>query len=314
MENFADRLIRAIRMKGNPCVVGLDPRIELMPDCFTSPARDLSFRDGTRAVITAFCDAVLDAISPLVPAVKPQSAFYEQYGIGGLEALEYLIDAAKQRGLLVILDGKRNDISSTAAAYASAFLGRSTVFERATPVFDVDALTVSPYLGRDSLEPFVEACAHYGKGVFILVKTSNPGSGDLQDQHLVSTDRPVYELLGRLVDELGRGAMGATGYSSVGAVVGATFPDEARRLRKLMPRTILLVPGYGAQGGTAVDTLPCFNADALGAIVSASRSITFRYSDKALSQEQFVREVRQNTENMVAEICQAVAGLSANDA
>lgn len=306
MHNFAERLIKAIKTKGNPCVVGLDPRIDLMPDFVTLPAHTMEFRKGVRTAITSFCEAVLDIVSPLVPAVKPQIAFYEQYGIGGLEALEDTVEIAKERGLLVIVDAKRNDIASTAEAYANAFLGRTGVFGTQRPIYDIDCITVSPFLGRDSLEPFVSVCLKSGKGIFVLVKTSNPGSADIQDQVLGSTGRPLYETLAGYIDELGRQLVGSSGYSSIGAVVGATFPEEARRLRNLMPKAIILVPGYGAQGGTAQDAIACFNKDGLGAIVNASRSITYAFPNRAVSREQFTQAVHANTIKMIEEITQAI--------
>ncbi|MCI0559701.1 MAG: orotidine-5'-phosphate decarboxylase [Nitrososphaera sp.] len=306
MEGYAERLISAIKTKGNPCVVGLDPRIDLMPDFATASAHSMDFRKGVRAAIKSFCEAVLDVVSPLVPAVKPQIAFYEQYGVGGLEALEDTIRAAKERGLLVIVDAKRSDIASTAEAYANAFLGRTSVFGTHCPIYDVDCITVSPFLGRDSLEPFVSVCVESGKGIFVLVKTSNRGSADIQDQVLSSTGRPLYEAVASFVDVLGRQLVGSSGYSAIGAVVGATFPEEARRLRDLMPRAIILVPGYGAQGGTAQDAIACFNKDGLGAIVNASRSITYAFPNRAVSREQFMQAVHANTTRMIGEITHAL--------
>lgn len=309
MSNFADRVLSAIRDKGKPCVVGIDPRIDLMPDFATAGASTMDFRSGVRDAITAFCHAVLDAVGPLVPAVKPQIAFFEQYGIGGLEALYDTIRAAKDRGLLVIMDAKRNDISSTGMAYANAFLGRSKVFGVDHPVFDVDCITVSPFLGRDSLEPFVDTCLEYGKGIFVLVKTSNPGSRDVQDEIIGATNAPLYEKLARLVDEMGNAVGGSSGYSSIGAVVGATFPKEAERLRSLMPKAIVLVPGYGAQGETAQDAMPCFNEDGQGAVINASWSITCAFSDAESSREQFIQAVERNTVKMIEDVTGALAGL-----
>src|ERR1700674_4785962 len=178
-----------------------------------------------------------------------------------MQAFENTVRAAKQRGLLVIADGKRNDISSTAEAYANAYLGEAG--------FNCDALTVTPYLGRDSLVPFVEACQKHGKGLFVVLKTSNPGSKDFEDQRLAETGRPLYEKIGGALNEMGRELVGESGYSSIGAVIGATFPEEGRRLRELMPRALILVPGFGAQGGSARAAAECFNDDGLGAVVSS---------------------------------------------
>jgi orotidine-5'-phosphate decarboxylase len=309
MSHFADRLLSAIQEKGNPCVVGIDPRIELMPEFATSPALRMGFRSGVRKAITEFSYAVLEAVSPLVPAVKPQIAFFEQYGVGGMESLEDTIRAAKERNLLVILDAKRNDISSTAAAYANAFLGVTRALGEERPIFDVDCITVSPFLGRDSIEPFVATCAEHGKGIFILVKTSNAGSADVQDELLASTREPLYEKLAKLVDDLGQPLIGSSGYSSVGAVVGATFPREARTLRGLMPNAIILVPGYGAQGGTAEDATPCFNEDGLGAVINASRSITYAFGERGVSPKQFIEAVEANTKKMIGDVKRALVGL-----
>jgi len=285
MASFADRLIEEIRTKDSRCIVGLDPRIDQMPAFVGS---------SICAAITEFHELVLDAVVDLVPAVKPQLAFFEQYGVAGLQAFENTVRAARQRGLLVIADGKRNDISSTAEAYANAYLGGAG--------FDCDALTVTPYLGRDSLVPFVEACKRYGKGLFVVLKTSNPGSKDFEDQLLAETGRPLYEKIGCVLNELGGELVGESGYSSIGAVIGATFPEEGRRLRALMPKALILVPGYGAQGGSANAAAECFNEDGLGAIVNSSRGITYAFGEPNISRDAFVRSVRENTVRMIEEV------------
>src|ERR1700686_4682931 len=305
MTVFADRLIQSVRAKGNPCVVGLDPRIDLMP-AFIKSGRGEPTREVIRSIITDFHELVIDAVAGLVPAVKPQLAFFEQYGSAGVEAFENTVAYAKQRGLLVIADGKRNDISSTAEAYAAAFLGEADVLGRKQKVFDADAATVTPYLGRDSLMPFVDACAKYGKGLFVVLKTSNPGSRDFQDQPVTATGRPLYESIAATVDELGPALVGESGYSSIGAVIGATFPEDGRKLRALMPQALILVPGYGAQGGSAESAAACFNADGLGAVVSSSRGITYAYSSPDISREAFARTVRENTQKMIYEITSAL--------
>ena len=290
MAFFADHLVKYILAKDSRSIVGLDPRVDQMPDFVA--------RESACAAITEFHELVLDATADLIPAVKPQLAFYEQYGVAGMQAFENTVRAAKKRGLLVIADGKRNDISSTAEAYANAYLGPEG--------FGCDALTVTPYLGRDSLEPFAEACRKNGKGMFVVLKTSNPGSKDFEDQELASTGRPLYEKIAGVLNELGGADLtGASGYSSVGAVIGATFPEEGRRLRALMPRALILVPGYGAQGGSAKAAAECFNDDGLGAVVSSSRGITYGF-DRGISREAFVRAVREKTQRMVDEINAAV--------
>jgi orotidine-5'-phosphate decarboxylase len=215
-----------------------------------------------------------------------------------MQAFENTVRAARQRGLLVIADGKRNDISSTAEAYANAYLGACA--------FDCDALTVTPYLGRDSLTPFVEACKKHGKGMFVVLKTSNQGSKDFQDQALEATGRPLYESIAGALNELGEDLVGESGYSSVGAVIGATFPEEGRRLRELMPRAPILVPGYGAQGGSAKAAAECFNDDGLGAIVSSSRGATYAFGDPHISRDAFVRSVREKTQRMIEDVNAAV--------
>ena len=305
MTVFADRLIHSIRAKGNPCVVGLDPRIELMP-VFIKSGRGEPTREVVRSIITDFHECVIDAVAELVPAVKPQLAFFEQYGSAGVEAFENTVASAKKRGLLVIADGKRNDISSTAEAYAAAFLGEADVLGRRQKVFDADAATVTPYLGRDSLEPFTDACGKYGKGLFVVLKTSNPGSRDFQDQPVAATGRPLYESIAATVHELGRPLIGESGYSSIGAVIGATFPEEGRGLRSLMPQAIILVPGYGAQGGSAESAAACFNDDGLGAVVSSSRGITYKYSSPDIPCHAFAGAVRENTLRMIDDINRAL--------
>jgi orotidine-5'-phosphate decarboxylase len=304
-ENFADRLIDAVKKKGNPCVVGLDPRIHQMPNFITADLAEKA-PEKTRRAISSFHRVVLDAVGELVPAVKPQMAFYEQYGLGGIMALLDTIQMAKERGLIVIVDAKRNDIAATAEAYANAYLGRARFPWADEPVFDADCMTISPFLGRDSLNPFLDACIEFGKGVFILVKTSNPGSGDLQDVKDAESGQPLYVRLAHTVAELSQKAMGRSGYSSIGALVGATFPEQAKQLRQLMPRSIILVPGYGSQGGTAEDAAKCFNPDGLGAVVNASRSITYTFQNPSISEKEYAKLVHNNAEKMASELNAAI--------
>jgi len=306
MKIFADRLVAAIQKTGNPCAVGLDPRIDLMP-AFMRSGRGTPSRDVVRSIICEFHDLVLDVVAELVPVVKPQLAFFEQYGIAGMEAFEYTVASAKRRGLLVIADGKRNDISSTAEAYAKAFLGSTDVLGQRQRAFDADSMTVTPYLGRDSLLPFLDICRRECKGLFVVLKTSNPGSKDFQDQVVAETGRPLYESVARMIHDLGGNLVGDSGYSSIGPVTGATFPEEARRLRELMPRAFLLVPGYGAQGATGRDAAACFNADGLGAIVSSSRGITYDYPSPDISPENFSSIVREKTLRMIEDVTTSIA-------
>jgi orotidine-5'-phosphate decarboxylase len=294
---FSDRLVEAIRKTESPCVVGLDPRIELMP-AFIKSGRGAPTADVVRSIIRDFHELALDTIAGLAAIVKPQLAFYEQYGSAGIQAFEDTVQAAKQRGLLVIADGKRNDVDSTAEAYAAAYLGETS--------FDVDAMTVTPYLGPDSMLPYLDACRRHGKGIFVVLKTSNPGSRDYQDQILQGTGRPLYESIAQTVRDFGEGQIGESGYSSVGAVVGATFPEDARRLRALLPHAFILVTGYGTQGASSEGAAACFNGDGLGAIVNSSRGITYAFGNESVTKEKFVKSVRENTLRMRDEIAAAL--------
>jgi orotidine-5'-phosphate decarboxylase len=303
---FADRMVAAIERKGNPCVVGLDPRVESMPDFITGKLQVSSDQSEIGDAIRSFHERVIGLVADTVPAVKLQIAFYEQYGLSGMRAFVDTIEIARSAGLLVIVDAKRNDIDSTAQAYANAFLGGTSIFGRRIPAFAVDCITVSPFLGRDSIEPFVHACAEHGKGIFVLVKTSNPGSSDVQDQPMQAGGTTSTHLAG-LVDDLGKTLVGQSGYSSIGAVVGATFPSEAETLRRLMPAAIILVPGYGAQGGTAEGAAVNFNTDGQGAVVNASRSITYAFGGLDLSQTEFDERVRGNVSQMVTSVTETAS-------
>ncbi len=278
MKNFADRLNEAIKAKGSAICVGLDPRLNQIPQQITEAAAKEQ-KDpfvAAAAAIIEFNKGIIDAVHDLVPCVKPQIAFYEIYGAPGMQAFKETIDYAQSKGLLVIADVKRNDIGSTAKAYADAYLGMTDVYGESRAVFDADAITVTPYLGYDGIKPFIENCRKFGKGIFILVKTSNPTSIDLQDLKM-DDGNTVYEILGNFVDSWGADDIGESGYSFVGAVVGATYPEQAKKLRKIMPNSIFLVPGYGAQGGGAEDVRACFNEDGMGAIVNSSRGVIFAY-------------------------------------
>ncbi|HXO40832.1 MAG TPA: orotidine-5'-phosphate decarboxylase [Thermoanaerobaculia bacterium] len=299
---FSDRLIAAIRAKRSPCVVGLDPRLETMPRFLVDEAAALPRDEAAYAILAGFGRAVVDAVAEHVPAVKVQSAFYELLGVPGLRALLETVRAARAAGLLVILDAKRGDIASTAAAYAEALLGELDWRGEARPTFGADAATVSPYLGGDSLEPWVDVCRRHGKGIFVLARTSNQGSADLQGLPLAGGGT-VDERVASMVDRLGEGLVGATGYSSVGAVVGATFPADAARLRQLMPRAIFLLPGYGAQGGGVEGLAACFDRDGLGAVVSASRSVTYPQGAEAAASADAYRElVRASLLAMISDV------------
>jgi len=267
--NFADRLLEAVEAKGSPVCVGIDPRYDRLPPALTGGDGDA---DETTQVarIGEFCWRVLQAVAPHVPAVKPQIAYFEVYGATGVALYFQVVKWAHELGLLVIGDAKRNDIGSTAEAYAAGHLAGAG---------KPDALTVNTYFGIDGLQPFLDVSAAKGKGAFALVRTSNPSAGQVQD-FADASGRKLYEHMASLIAEFGDGdgLVGRQGFSSLGAVVGATWPDEARRLRQLMPRQIFLVPGYGAQGGTAADCAACFHDDGRGAIVNASRSVIYAHA------------------------------------
>ncbi|HEY8346948.1 MAG TPA: orotidine-5'-phosphate decarboxylase [Symbiobacteriaceae bacterium] len=277
--NFADRVIHRVRSKRSHVVVGLDPVLQRIPPCLREQAAREHGRTarGAAAALLAFNKLIIDAVADQVAAVKPQSAFYEMYGPWGVEAFWETVRYARSRDLLVIADVKRGDIGSTAEAYAAAYLGHPNPLDSwEDPGLWVDCVTVNPYLGSDGLVPFVRRCQARGTGMFVLVKTSNPSAGELQDQVLLSGEN-VAQQVAKLVDYLGATLVGTSGYSAVGAVVGATYPEDLARYRKEMPRALILVPGYGAQGGTGADVVHAFNPDGLGALVNASRSIIYAY-------------------------------------
>ena len=274
MDHFADRLCAALRARGNAVCVGLDPRWEALP----GEVRARHGADSLEAVARAyeeFCVRVVDLVAPLVPVVKPQSAFFEACGPAGLVALQNVLRHARRRGLLTILDGKRNDIASTATAYADAAFAGVRVAGRPHPVWDADALTVNPYLGRDAVEPFLQSARRSGRGVFVLVRTSNPGAGQFQD--LDCGGRPLFQHVAEAVRSWAREHPGASGFGDVGAVVGATYPAELAVLRQMLPEVVFLVPGFGAQGAGAADTAAAFRPDGLGAGVNSSRGILFPF-------------------------------------
>jgi orotidine-5'-phosphate decarboxylase len=275
--NFADRLIARIRSTRTPLIVGLDPRREQLPpilrDSLTAAPHSAEYWEQTADAYREFSCGIIDVVADLVPAIKPQLAFFEQLGPAGLEALSAVVDHAAN---LVILDGKRNDIGSTGEAYAAAYLGR-----KPRSPWGGDALTINPWMGRDSLAPFVARCAAVDAGLFVLVKTSNPGSEDYQA--LNTGGQPVYRRVAADVENLATQTMGNAGYGSVGAVIGATYPQQLAELRAEMPHTLFLIPGFGAQGGTASDVAAGFDRNGLGAIVNSSRAIIFAHENKAFS-------------------------------
>lgn len=277
-ENFADQLVSAIRRKNSCVVVGLDPSFKLIPDTIKqkfSASQKQALEYASR-VILEFNTQVIDLITPYVSIVKPQIAFYELYGWWGVWAYAETIQYARQKGLIVIGDVKRGDVPSTAEAYANAHIGEVHIDNIVEIPFAADAITVNPLLGTDSLIPFLQTARKHNKGIFILVKTSNPSSGELQD--IMCGTKKLHEIIAERTHAWGKDFIGKQGYSAVGAVVGATFSHEISKLRKIMPAAYFLVPGYGAQGATAKDIAHCFNPDGLGAIISASRSILYAYN------------------------------------
>jgi len=274
-----NKLIEKIEQLSAPIVVGLDPMLNFIPEqilkkAYSEKGENL---EGVAEAIWQYNKGIVDATYDLIPAVKPQIAMYEQFGIEGLKVFKQTVDYCKEKGLVVIGDVKRGDIGSTSKAYAIGHLGKVTVGGKTYRGFDEDFITVNPYLGTDGVQPFIDVCKEENKGLFILVKTSNPSSGEFQDQLI--DGRPLYELVGNKVAEWGQLHMG-TSYSYIGAVVGATYPEMGKVLRKLMPKTYILVPGYGAQGGKAEDLVHYFNKDGLGAIVNSSRGIIAAYQLK----------------------------------
>lgn len=284
MENFADRLTAEIENKGTPACVGIDPRVELLP---MTLRRKFEGKGGSLrtlvGAIKAFSCEIVDIVAPLVPVVKPQVAFFEMYGWVGIQAYIEVVRYAKRAGLIVIGDVKRSDIGATAEAYAAGHLGHVAIAGRPTEIWHEDAVTVNAYLGTDSVEPFVKEVRERGKGIFVLVRTSNPSAGEIQN--LEYGGGPLYMYMAELVGRWGRDAVGKRGFSSVGAVVGATAPEEAARIRAALPQAIFLVPGYGAQGGGAADAKPAFRGDGLGAIVNSSRAVIFAYRRRPYDEE-----------------------------
>ena len=303
-----NKLTEKIKKLNAPVVVGLDPMLNYVPEHIQKKAFDEfgETLEGAAEAIWQFNKEIIDKTYDLIPAVKPQIAMYEQFGIPGLAAFKKTVDYAKSKDIVVIGDIKRGDIGSTSAAYAVGHVGKVQVGSKTYVPFDEDFVTVNPYLGTDGVKPFVDVCKETGKGIFVLVKTSNPSSGEFQDR--LVDGRPLYELVGEKVAEWGERHMGDS-YSYVGAVVGATYPEMGKVLRKIMPKTYILVPGYGAQGGKAADLAPYFNEDGLGAIVNSSRGIIAAYKQEKYAKfgaENFADASRQAVVDMIDDITGAV--------
>ena len=302
------KLISKIQKTQAPIVVGLDPMLNYVPEhiqhqAFAEFGETL---EGAAEAIWQYNKEIIDHVYDLIPAVKPQIAMYEQFGVEGLKAFQKTVDYCKSKDLVVIGDVKRGDIGSTSAAYAVGHLGKVQVGSHSYAAFNEDFATVNPYLGTDGIKPFLDVCKQEKKGLFILVKTSNPSSGEFQDQLI--NGKPLYELVGEHVAKWGEECMGDT-YSYIGAVVGATYPEMGKALRKIMPKTYILVPGYGAQGGKGADLVHFFNEDGLGAIVNSSRGIIAAYKQEKYAkfgEEHFAEASRAAVEDMAADIRSAL--------
>lgn len=308
MTNMMDKLIDRIRETNNPTVIGIDPKYDMIPECIKNKYEQNM--EGVAKAIEEFNKALIDATFDIIPAVKINIAFYEMYGLEGIKVFEETYKYAKEKGMLVMADIKRGDIGSTSKAYSNAFLGRTQIGEKEEKIYDVDFVTLNPYMGIDSIKPFIEDCKKYNKGAFIIVKTSNPSSGDLQDLKLENGEE-VYTRVAKLVEEWGEDLRGKYGYSSISAVVGATYPKQLKDLRKIAPHTFFLIPGYGAQGGKAEDITLGFDSNGIGGIVNSSRGLMCAYKsdfwkDK-YTEERFAEATRQEAIRMRDELNGAIS-------
>lgn len=308
--NAIDKLIDKIKETNNPTVIGLDPKYEQLPNCIKSKYEKT--REGVAKAIIEFNKNLIENVYDIIPAVKVQIAFYEMLGVFGMNAFYETCKYAKEKGMIVMADAKRGDIGSTSEAYANAFIGKTKIEDKFYGTDNIDFVTVNPYLGTDGIKPFVEACQKYDKGIFVLVKTSNPSSGELQDLKL-ENGKTIYETVGDLVENWGEDLRGENGYSSVAAVVGATYPEQLQSLRIQMPHTFFLIPGYGAQGGKAEDIALGFDKNGLGGVINASRSLMCAYkSDRwknQFSDEEFVKATRAEAIRMRDELNGAIQKL-----
>ena len=306
-QNMMDNLIKKIKEKNSPIVMGIDPRYEMIPDVIK--LKYPKNMEGFAKSAVIFAKKLIDATYDIIPAIKPQLAYFEMMGSDGLKAFKEIVDYAKSKDLIVIADAKRGDIGTTSQGYANTFLGETSLDDNKEKIYDADFVTVNPYMGTDCVKPFVEDSKKYGKGVFVLVKTSNKSSGELQDLKLENGNK-VYEQVATLVEEWGKDLVGEYGYSSISAVVGATYPEQLREIRKLAPHTFFLIPGYGAQGGKAEDIALGFDENGIGGIVNASRSLMCAYkSDRwkeVYTEEQFAEATRAEALRMREELMSAI--------
>ena len=297
-----NKLIEKIAAMQNPSVAGLDPKLDYVPEYIRQEAfaaADDPLEAAAQALLT-FNKGLIDQLYDIVPAIKPQAAYYEMYGWQGMRALHETIAYAHQKGMYVIIDGKRNDIGSTMEAYAAAHLGKTQINGQMVPAFNGDSLTVNGYLGSDGIAPLLKICNEEDKGIFVLVKTSNPSSGELQDQKI--DDRTVYEIMAEMCEKWGEMAPGSYGYTAVGAVVGATYPEQLKELRTKAPHTFFLVPGYGAQGGGAADVARAFDRNGLGAIINSSRGIMCAYQKTGCDEHEYAQAARREALRMKDDI------------
>lgn len=299
-----DRLLEKMVEKQNPTVAGLDPKLSYIPEYIREESYGKFGKtlEGAADALLAFNKGLIDGLCDIVPAVKPQAAYYEMYGWQGMRTLAETIAYAKSKGMFVITDGKRNDIGATMQAYACAHLGETEVEGETIEAFGADALTVNGYLGTDGIDPLLAVCVERDKGIFVLVKTSNPSSGEFQDQMLHAMYEPLYRAMGSMCQHWGQKLPGKYGYSGVGAVVGATYPKQLKELRKALPDTIFLVPGYGAQGGAAADVAQGFDKNGLGAIVNSSRGIMCAWQKENCDPKDFAGAARREALRMRDEI------------
>lgn len=307
-----DRLIENIERTQNPTVAGLDPKLDYVPEyirkkCFEKYGETLK---GAAKALLEFNKGLIDALCDIVPAVKPQAAYYEMYGPAGMKALQKTQEYAREKGMFVITDGKRNDIGTTMEAYATAHLGKVKVGSNEYEPFIGDALTVNGYLGSDGIKPLLDICLENDKGIFVLAKTSNPSSGELQDRKI--ENMPIYEVMGHMCEGWGKELPGKYGYSGVGAVVGATYPEQITYLREALPTTFFLIPGYGAQGAGAKDIAAAFDKNGLGGIVNSSRGIMCAYQKEKCDEQDYAGAARREAIRMRDDIMSFVGKITLN--
>lgn len=307
MKKAIDLLIDRIKQTENPTVMGLDPRYEMLPKCVTE--KYPMTLEGVAEAIIEYNKSLIDETYDIIPAIKPQIAFYEMFGIPGMQAFKETCKYAKEKGMIVIADIKRGDIGSTAQGYSNAYLGKIKIGDEEEKIYDIDFVTINPYMGTDCIKPFVEDCKKYNKGAFILVKTSNPSSGEIQDVKL-ENGQEVYKQVAQLVEKWGEELIGENGYSSISAVVGATYPKQLKELRELMPHSYFLIPGYGAQGGKAEDIALGFDKKGIGGIVNASRSLMCAYKSdlwkSEFKEEEYAKATRAEAIRMRDELKNAL--------